>query len=485
MAYEIPAELNRFFETLIGKKKDLIYEQIGQKLPHHIRFNPIKGAIANQIDFFKEQGFGFEPIEGRDDIFRITYQPYPIGKSLSHFCGHIYVQDMASMIPAIVLDPQPGEWVLDMSAAPGSKTTLMAGLMKNQGVILANDIVSKRLRALGKNLERMSVCNTLVNKWFGEQYGNTYFETFDRVLLDPACSGLGTLHKNPEILSWWTENHCERLAVSQKNLMISALKSLRPGGTMVYSTCTLTPAENEAIVNFALENYPVELESVEFAGLQTWPGMTDFRGEKFHPSLKKTIRLYPFDRVTEGFFVAKLRKIDSVKAPFPNKRKKARRISYLTHKTSPVKKHIDFLSSYFEIPRAVFKEHVYLLKTDIVFIDRDIAEFPIYGSPMQMGLPLVKPMDRIAKFNTGGCHLFGHFVQSRIIEIEDLETLQQYVNRQPLEISVDQPGQYIVKYKNNVLGYGVADGGRLKSQFPKGDWPFEVIVAEKDVSEDE
>ena len=94
-------------------------------------------------------------------------------------------------------------------------------------------------------------------------------------------------------------------------------------------------------------------------------------------------------------------------------------------------------------------------------------------------------MDRIAKFNTGGCHLFGHFVQSRIIEIEDLETLQQYVNRQPLEISVDQPGQYIVKYKNNVLGYGVADGGRLKSQFPKGDWPFEVIVAEKDVSEDE
>ena len=479
MSTKVSRELDKFFDDLIGNDRQKIYDQIGLKLPHHFRFNPLKGDVKDQIDFFREQGFGFDAIEGRDDIFRISYQPYPIGKSLSHFMGHIYVQDIASMIPAIVLDPQPGDWVLDMSAAPGSKTTLMGALMKNQGVILANDIVSKRLRALGKNLERMSICNTLVYQWYGEQFGNAYFETFDRVLLDPACSGLGTLHKNPEIIGWWTENHCERLASSQKNLMVSAIKALRPGGTMVYSTCTLAPIENEAIVQFALDNFPVELEDVSFSGLQTWPGKTEFRGKKFDASLENTIRLYPFERVTEGFYVAKLRKTDSAKSPAPEKRKKPRQMNYLMHKTSPVKKYLDFYSDYFQIPRKVFKDYRYLLKKEIVFLDRDVEKFPIIGSPQQMGLPLARAMDRVGKFNTGGCHMFGHYAQDKVITIEDLETLQKFVNREPLEIPVDVPGQYIVKYKNNVLGYGVADKGRLKSQFPKGDWPFEVIVKDK------
>ena len=121
MSTKVSRELDKFFDDLIGNDRQKIYDQIGLKLPHHFRFNPLKGDVKDQIDFFREQGFGFDAIEGRDDIFRISYQPYPIGKSLSHFMGHIYVQDIASMIPAIVLDPQPGDWVLDMSAAPGSK----------------------------------------------------------------------------------------------------------------------------------------------------------------------------------------------------------------------------------------------------------------------------------------------------------------------------------------------------------------------------
>jgi 16S rRNA (cytosine1407-C5)-methyltransferase len=476
MPHHIPPELDAFLDELIGNDRREIYQQIGEKLPHHIRFNPLKGTIADQIVFFREQGFDFEPLETRDGIFRITCQPYPIGKSVSHFLGHIYVQDFASMIPALALDAQPGDWVLDMSAAPGSKTTLLAALMNNRGVILANDSASKRLKALGTNLERMSVCNTLVYKWFGEQFGNVYFETFDRVLLDPACSGLGTLHKNPEILTWWTEKHCERLADSQRNLIISAIKTLRPGGTLVYSTCTLAPIENEAVVNFALENFPVELEEIQIVGLQTWPGLRGFRGETFSPGMEKTIRLYPFGRVTEGFFVAKLRKTASVKAPPPEKRKKARQTNYLSHKTSPVKKYLDFLSEYFEIPREVFSDYVYLMQNEIVFVDRGSAEFPLYGAPLQIGLPLARAMDRGAKLNTGGCHIFGQRAQSRIVEIADLQTLEKYLNRKPLEITVEKPGQYIVKYKNNILGYGVADDGRLKSQFPRGDWPFEVNI---------
>ncbi len=257
MAFRPSPELDQLLEKLLGPQKQGLYDQIGLKLPHHIRFNPLKGDVERQQEFFRRQGFAFQPIPEIKDVYRITRQPYPIGKSLSHYLGHIYVQDIASMLPAMVLNPRPGDWVLDMSAAPGSKTTLMGALMENRGVILANDVVSKRLKALGKNLERMSIVNTTVYKWFGEQFGNTYFEQFDKVLLDPACSGLGTLHKNPEILTWWTPKHCQRLASGQKNLLISAVKALRPGGELLYSTCTLTPEENEGVIDFALNHLPV------------------------------------------------------------------------------------------------------------------------------------------------------------------------------------------------------------------------------------
>jgi 16S rRNA (cytosine1407-C5)-methyltransferase len=475
MAYEIPQELDQFLENLLGSERQKFYQQIGRKMPHHIRFNPLKGSVQDQQAFFEEQGFRFTPLEEREDIFRITYQPYPIGRSLSHFLGHIYVQDIASMIPAMVLDPQPGNFVLDMSAAPGSKTTLLAAMMNNQGVLLANDIVRKRIKALGKNIERMSLCNTLLYRWYGEQYGNTYFESFDKVLLDPACSGLGTLHKNPEILTWWTTGHCERLADSQKNLLISAIKSLRPGGELVYSTCTLTTMENEEIINFALNEFPVEVEEIQLEGIKTWPGLTNSEDRTFHSDLAKTIRLYPFDRMTEGFYVAHLRKTDSTKKPRQERQKGKTHIPFISSKTSPVKKYLDYICERFQIPESVFKDYVYLIQKDIVFIDRDILDFPIYGSPLQVGLPLARAMDYGGKLNTGGCHLFGHLAQRMVLELPDMETLNKFVNREALDIRMENNGQHIVKYKNIVIGYAIAENGQLKSQFPKGDWPFQLL----------
>ena len=476
MANNVSTELDQLFDNLLGADKRLVYEQIGEKLPHTFRFNPLKGPVEAQQAFFRRQGFEFDPLEGREDIFQISYQPYPIGRSLTHFLGHIYVQDIASMIPALVLDPQPGEWVLDMSAAPGSKTTLMGILMQNRGLIVANDIVSKRLRALGKNVERIGLSNTLVYKWFGEQFGNAYFEIFDRVLLDPACSGIGTLHKNPEILTWWTPNHCIRMAEIQRNLLQSGIKALRPGGTLVYSTCTLTPEENEAVIQYALDNFPVELEAIELPWMRTWPGLTSFEDQQFHPDLARTIRLYPVDRLTEGFYVAKLRKTGAMRTPRQDKRKPPKRMPFLNHKTSPVKKYIDHLIRHFAIPEKIFKKYRYLMmKEHISFISKEVDDFPVYGAPVQIGLPMAKQMDHASKLNTNGCHLLGKHVKQMTLDLPDLPTLQQYVNREPLEIAVEERGQYLISYQNNILGYGVADKGQLKSQFPKGDWPFDVL----------
>nr|NIW79061.1 hypothetical protein [Calditrichia bacterium] len=315
-------------------------------------------------------------------------------------------------------------------------------------------------------------------RWYGEQFGNTYFQTFDRVLLDPACSGLGTLHKNPEILSWWTPAYCDRLSQTQQSLLISAIKSLRPGGVMTYSTCTLTPQENEAVIDFALQNYPVEVEEINLSGIKSWPGLTSYEGQHFHPDLSKTIRLYPFDRISEGFYVARLRKTDTMKAPSPERQKKPRKVGFLSRTTSPVKKYLDYLSGRFEIPDSILENFAYTLKNDIFFASKDFHQFLFYGKPLQVGLPLAHTMTQAAKLNTTGAQILGEFVQKHLVELDDLKTLEKFINRDGLDILVDNSGQFVVKYKECGIGYGIAENGRLKSQFPKAEWPFELSESE-------
>lgn len=474
MNHRISIDLDRLFDSLLGNEKQFIYDQIGKSLPHTIRFNPLKGKIPALQNLLEEQGFTFEAIEGFENIFRILYQPYPIGKSLSHYLGHIYVQDVASMLPPLVLDPQPGEWILDMSAAPGSKTTQIAAMMQNKGVIIANDIVMKRLRALGSNLERLGVVNTAIFKLFGEQFGTQYFELFDRVLLDPACTGLGTLHKSPEILSWWTPRHCERMASGQRNLIISAIKALRPGGVLCYSTCTLTPEENEEVIDFALNELPVELEKISLSPLKVRPGLTKYNGKVYDSTLEKTCRVYPFENGTEGFFIARLRKTGKMNTSKSGPRQKIRP-PFLASKTSPVKKYLDYLSDNFQIQRDLFSEFVYILLNNILFYSKEMLDFPFYHRPVQGGLAAGRQMIQGAKLTTGGVHLIGDYVQKNAMELCNLEELEKFVNREAMNKKVNEKGQVIVKYKNCNIGYGLADNSNFKSQFPKGGWPFNLV----------
>ncbi|NIW78504.1 MAG: NOL1/NOP2/sun family putative RNA methylase, partial [Calditrichae bacterium] len=362
-------------------------------------------------------------------------------------------QDIASMLPPLVLDPQPGEWILDMSAAPGSKTTQITTLMQNKGVIIANDIVMKRIRSLSSNLERLGAVNTAIFRLFGEQFGNQYFETFDRVLLDPACSGLGTLHKSPEVLSWWTPSHCQRMAASQKNLMISAIKALRPGGVLCYSTCTLTPEENEEIIDLALRECPVELETISIPALKLRPGLTKFSGKKYDSNLERACRVYPFENETEGFFIAKLRKTDAMEKPALKKPKNQFRVPFIPSKKSPVKKYLDYLADHFQIPREVFSDYVYILQRNIIFAGKEMDAFPFYHKPIQAGLVAARQMTQGAKFTTGGVHLLGYEAKQNIIELNFLEELERFVNREPTKIAVSGKGQIIVTYKNCIIGY--------------------------------
>ena len=474
MPYRASPELDILMEKLLGKEKNDFYDCIANPLPHTIRFNSLKGDILNLKEFLEEQKFQLEYFPGFDDVFRLLYQPYPIGKSLSHFLGHFYVQDIASMLPPRVLNPQPGETVLDLSAAPGSKTTQMAVMMNNQGIILANDIVFKRLRALINNLLRLGVIHTAVIKSFGESIGNLYFETFDKILLDPACSGLGTLHKTPEVLSWWTKNHCVRLAAGQKNLISSAIKALKPGGTMVYSTCTLSPEENEEVIHHALDKFPVEVQPIDLPQLKTRPALLKFDGKIYHPEIEKCHRLYPFENETEGFFIAKLRKSDSLPKSPAKKDGIVYQLPTISHKTSPVKKYLDYFAEHFSIPREEFSNFEYQISKEITITSRELAQFNFKSKPLKSGLTIAHVLTQIGKLTTEGIHLFGKLIKKNQINLDHLGQLEDVVNRRNLNLPVQGKNQQAFFYRNIPIGYGLAEDGKIKSQFPKAEWPFNL-----------
>ena len=213
------------------------------------------------------------------------------------------------MLPPLILDPQPGEYVLDMAAAPGSKTTQMAQMMKNTGVIVANDISIERVRALSHNIDKLGVVNTIVTELDGYKFGRFLEGRMDRILIDAPCSALGTLHKTYEPLRWWSWGVVGNLVRTQKGLILAAYRALKPGGRMVYSTCTLVPEENEGIVNFLLQRHPeAEILDVPDFGLKMEEGITEWKRNTYDERIKKTRRLYPFENQTEGFYFALIRK---------------------------------------------------------------------------------------------------------------------------------------------------------------------------------
>ncbi len=227
--------------------------------------------------------------------------------------GFFYIQNPASILSSLILNPRPNEIVLDMAAAPGSKTIHMAALMKNTGTIIANDISAARLLKLHANIRRYGVQNVKTVRIPGERLWQKYPEFFDRVLLDAPCSMEGLFKACDEkTFSHWSTKKVKFLAKKQRWLLRSAISALKPGGSVVYSTCTFAPEENEAVVDWVLEKEKgkIEVEKMSIESPQIMPGLTSWRKKSMHASLSLTKRIIP-DEHYEGFYIAKIRKLAS------------------------------------------------------------------------------------------------------------------------------------------------------------------------------
>ena len=278
-------------------------------LNRSIRINTLKISIK-ELKEMLEKNWALEQIPWCREGFWIEHRQKErrdIGNLIEHSLGYFYLQEAASMIPPIVLEPKPHEIVLDIAASPGSKTTQIAQYMENKGILISNDYTIDRMKPLSINLQRCGVSNSIMTLMEGQWFRISGIE-FARILVDAPCSGTGTIRKSLKTLRIWNPDMVRRLSITQKQLIETGFNLLKDNGTLVYSTCSLEPEENEEVVDFLLKKYEnAKLEEVKL-NLKRSPAILEFGDKKYSDEIKKCLRIWPQDNDTEGFFVAKIRK---------------------------------------------------------------------------------------------------------------------------------------------------------------------------------
>ncbi|KAM8869345.1 28S rRNA (cytosine(4447)-C(5))-methyltransferase isoform 1-T2 [Spinachia spinachia] len=282
--------------------------------PVTIRTNTLKTRRRDLAQALINRGVNLDPLGKWSKVGLVIYDSsVPVGATPEYLSGQYMLQGASSFLPVMALSPQEGELVLDMSAAPGGKTTYIAQLMRNTGMIVANDANADRLKSVVGNVHRLGVTNTVICNYDGRHIRKV-LGGFDRVLLDAPCSGSGVIAKDPAVKTSKDEADILRSAHLQKELILSAIDCLNAesssGGYVVYCTCSILVEENEWVVDYALKKRNVKLVPI---GLDFGKeGFTRFKERRFHPTMRLTRRFYPHSHNMDGFFVAKLKKFSNV-----------------------------------------------------------------------------------------------------------------------------------------------------------------------------
>lgn len=276
-----------------------------QPLPRLARVNTLKSSVDSVRTALAEEGISSTVSTLHPLLLELdTDSP---GGNWPYYLGWLHGQEAVSTIPVTALDPTSGTRVFDACAAPGSKTSHLAQAMNDTGLVVANDNNLGRLSALRANTERLGITNVAVTNLDARHFSlqNWGFDAFDAAIVDAPCSGEGTIRKNPTALHDWTEDFLEGIATLQKDILTRSIRLTRPGGTVVYSTCTFAPEENEAVLDAVLEREDCRITEFDLT-FDTDPGVSRWNDHVYDESVCKAKRIWPHRNDTGGFFCAKL-----------------------------------------------------------------------------------------------------------------------------------------------------------------------------------
>ena len=275
-----------------------------------IRTNSLKTKRRELAKNLISRGVNLDPLAEWSKVgLKIYSSTVPIGATPEYLSGQYMLQSASSFLPVLAMDPHPSEKILDMCASPGGKTTYIGQLMKNEGLIVANDFKKERIKSLFFNIHRMGIKNCIITNYDGREFAKLY-NKFDRVLLDAPCSGLGVISKDKSVKMNRTYKEILNNSRLQKELILAAIDSCnakgKGDGIIVYSTCSISVEENEWVIDYALKHRYVKCIET---GIEIGePGLVKFREKHFHPSISNTRRIYPHIHNIDGFFIAKLKK---------------------------------------------------------------------------------------------------------------------------------------------------------------------------------
>jgi NOL1/NOP2/sun family putative RNA methylase len=457
-------EFTDHINQVLGSDAHLFWRCFQNDPLQGLRINPSKTSIEEIESTIPGT---LSPLSWSENGYLLETSDQP-GKHPYHGAGLYYLQEPSAMAPVAVLDPRPGERVLDLCAAPGGKTTQIAASMQNRGVLIANDPNPHRVQALARNLERWGARNTAVLRESPLRLSEYYGDYFDRVLVDAPCSGEGTFRTDPSQIKIWSPSFSERSAAIQDEILWYAGKLVRPGGVLVYSTCTFNTQENEgAIARFLAHNPEFELDPISLVeGFSGGVQLSSYQSVDFSGA----VRIWPHRSTGEGHFIARIRKISPVK---PQKSGSL----HIGKQLSPIE-----TTSYRDFFQNTFSE------TDSAQLlaptSSNLARFgnQLYWIPDSM-----PALDGMAVVHWGwwlGTLRSDRFIPgpalASAIKAEDVQKviefslvdprLQTYLRGSPITLSQSESfpeGWTLVTVEDHSLGWGKIRQGRLKSYFPR------------------